>query len=87
MTLHTQAPDFQGWSGTIKTRMEIGQGALVEIEATIDDGDTQAVKVIFMGVDIADALGNEGLAEIDRHIAKHWQKLTQAADADMAEAA
>ena len=75
MSLHTQNPHHTGWSGTIKTDMEIGQCALVEIEATFDDGETTALIVMYRGVDIADTLNDAGQKEIDRHINKHWRSL------------
>lgn len=91
MSLRTQDPDFKAWSGTIKTDMEIGQGALVEIEATVDDDETTAHIVTYRGVDIADTLNDTAISEIDAHIARNWQRLVRAAGreraADMAEAA
>lgn len=91
MSLHKQNPHHTGWSGTIKTDMEIGQCALVEIEATVDDDETTALIVMYRGVDIADTLNNQGIAEIEKHIARNWQRLVSEAEselaADMAEAA
>lgn len=91
MSLHTQNPRHTGWSGTIKTDMEIGQCALVEIEATFDDGDMMEITVMYRGVDIADTLNDAGQKEIDAHIARHWVQLVREAEsewaADMAEAA
>ena len=84
MSLRTQDPDFKAWSGTIKTDMEIGQGALVEIEATVDDDETTAHIVTYRGVDIADTLNDAGQKEIDRHISKHWRGLVHESEREAA---
>lgn len=84
MSLRTQDPDFKAWSGTIKTDMQIGQGALVEVEATFDDGDMMDITVMYRGVDIADTLNDVGQAEIDRHIDKHWRRLVRESEREAA---
>lgn len=84
MSLHTQNPRHVGWSGAIKTDMQIGQGALVEIEATYDDGDMVEITVMYRGVDIADALNDAGQKEIDRHISKQWSRLVRESEREAA---
>lgn len=74
-----QDPDYQGFTGTLKTDLRIGMGALVEVEVSYLDDEFVDIKVMYRGVDIADPIGNEGHNEIHKNIDANWRTLVQQA--------
>lgn len=79
MSLHTQNPEHRAFSGILKTSMTIGKCALVDVSATVDDGEIMALNVTFDGKDITDTISDETDARIEYHLAANWSKLTQQA--------
>ena len=85
MSLHTQDPDYRGFSGVLKTDMTIGQCARVEIEATVDDDEIMEIVVMYRGIDISDAMGDDTNGRIEYHLAANWSRLTAESDRKYAE--
>ena len=75
MALHTQDPEYKGYSGVLKTDMTIGASALVEVTATVDDDEFIEFIVMYRGVDIADALNEEAFLQIEMNIKSKWVEL------------
>lgn len=75
---------YTSWSGTLKTDMNIGFNALVEVEATVEDSEITDFVVMYRGVDIYDALNDASVAEMNSYFETHWRRLINEAEREEA---